>query len=24
MIKPYGDSYGDGQVQLSFTLPMPS
>ena len=24
MIKPYGDSYGDGQVQLSFTLPMPA
>lgn len=23
-IKPYGDSWGDGQVQLSFTLPIPS
>lgn len=22
VIKPYGDSWGDGQVQLSFTLPM--
>ena len=24
MIKPYGDSWGDGQVQLSFTLPIPA
>lgn len=24
MIKPYGDSWGDGQIQLSFTLPIPS
>jgi len=24
IIKPYGDSWGDGQVQLSFTLPMPA
>lgn len=23
MIKPYGDSWGDGQVQVSFTLPIP-
>ena len=22
VIKPYGDSWGDGQVQLSFTLPI--
>ncbi len=24
VIKPYGDSRGDGQVQLSFTLPVPA
>lgn len=24
VIKPYGDSWGDGQVQLSFTLPVPA
>lgn len=24
MIKPYGDSWGDGKIQLSFTLPIPS
>lgn len=24
IIKPYGDSWGDGQVQLSFTLPLPA
>ncbi len=24
LIKPYGDSWGDGQVQLSFTLPIPA
>lgn len=23
-IRPYGDSWGDGQVQLSFTLPLPA
>lgn len=23
-IKPYGDAWGDGQVQLSFTLPIPA
>ena len=24
IVKPYGDSWGDGQVQLSFTLPIPA
>lgn len=24
LIKPYGDAWGDGQVQLSFTLPIPA
>ncbi|HBN97065.1 MAG TPA: hypothetical protein DDZ66_12260 [Firmicutes bacterium] len=24
VVKPYGDSWGDGQVQLSFTLPIPA
>lgn len=24
VIKPYGDSWGDGQVQVSFTLPFPA
>ena len=24
VIKPYGDAWGDGQVQLSFTLPIPA
>jgi beta-lysine 5,6-aminomutase beta subunit len=24
VIKPYGDSWGDGQVQVSFTLPVPA
>ncbi len=24
ILKPYGDSWGDGQVQLSFTLPLPT
>lgn len=24
LIRPYGDSWGDGQVQLSFTLPVPA
>lgn len=24
VIRPYGDSWGDGQVQLSFTLPLPA
>lgn len=24
LIKPYGDSWGDGQVQMSFTLPVPA
>jgi beta-lysine 5,6-aminomutase beta subunit len=23
LIRPYGDTTGDGMVQLSFTLPMP-
>jgi len=22
LLKPYGDTYGDGQVQVSFTLPL--
>jgi beta-lysine 5,6-aminomutase beta subunit len=24
VIKPYGDAWGDGQVQISFTLPLPA